>query len=213
MKLTPDLLLKAYAIGIFPMAESRDDSELHWIDPEERGVLPLDEFHVPRRLKRLVRQRVFEVRCDSAFEDVVQACAEATHNRPETWINPAIERLVGELYRMGFAHSVECWREGCLVGGLYGVSLGGAFFGESMFSREKDASKVALVHLVMRLKLGGFTLLDTQFTTTHLSQFGVREIAREAYRERLSQAISVPAKFPRHKLAMREVEAFLSATV
>ena len=153
------------------------------------------------------------MRCDSAFEAVVQACAEATCNRPETWINPAIERLVGELYRMGFAHSVECWREGRLVGGLYGVSLGGAFFGESMFSREKDASKVALVHLVLRLKLGGFALLDTQFTTTHLSQFGVREIARETYRERLSQAISVPAKFPRHEIATREVEAFLKATI
>ena len=163
--------------------------------------------------QRIVRQGVFEVRCDSAFGDVVRACAEATSSRPETWINPAIERLVGELYRMGFAHSVECWREDRLVGGLYGVSLGGAFFGESMFSREKDASKVALVHLVMRLKQGGFALLDTQFTTTHLSQFGVREIARDAYRERLSQAISVPAKFPRHKIAMREVEAFLAATV
>lgn len=212
MQLTPDLLLKAYAIGIFPMAESRHDPELHWIDPEERGILPFENFHIPRRLKRSLRKNPFEVRCDSAFADVVKACAEVTGDRPDTWINPVIEQLIGELYRMGFAHSVECWRDGRLVGGLYGISLGGAFFGESMFSREKDASKVALVHLVLRLQKGGFGLLDTQFTTDHLSQFGVVDIHRDDYRERLSRAISLRAKFPRQALPPEELEAFIKST-
>ena len=145
MQLTPDLLLKAYAIGIFPMAESRHDPELHWIDPELRGILPLDNLHVPRKLRRIIRRRKFEIRCDSAFREVIVACAEPGENRPDTWINSSIEQLYEELFEMGFAHSVECWREDRLVGGLYGVSLGGAFFGESMFSRESEASKVALV--------------------------------------------------------------------
>ncbi len=211
MQLTPELLLKAYSIGIFPMAEGRNDPELHWIDPELRGILPLEDFHIPRRLKRSLRKNPFEMRCNSAFDQVLQACAAPADNRPDTWINPTIERLYGELYKMGCAHSVECWRGDALVGGLYGVSLGGAFFGESMFSRATDASKVALVHLVLRMKKGGMRLLDTQFTTPHLSQFGVVEIPREAYRTRLSAAINAPVTFFTGTVSDAEVLAFLDA--
>jgi len=212
MQLTPELLLKAYSIGIFPMAESRHDPELHWIDPEQRGILPLDGLHVPRRLRRSLRREAYEVRCNTAFGEVLRACAKPAAKRPDTWINPAIEHLVMELHAMGFAHSVESWRDGELLGGLYGVSLGGCFFGESMFSRATDASKIALVHLVFRLRKGGFTLLDTQFTTPHLSQFGVVDISREAYRERLAKAINVPAEFPVAPLGKDEIEAFLAET-
>ena len=212
MQLTPELLLKAYSIGIFPMAESRHDPELHWIDPEQRGILPLDGLHVPRRLRRSLRREAYEVRCNTAFGAVLRACAKPAEKRPDTWINPAIEHLVMELHAMGFAHSVESWRDGELLGGLYGVSLGGCFFGESMFSRATDASKIALVHLVFRLRKGGFTLLDTQFTTPHLSQFGVVDISREAYRERLAKAINVPAEFPVAPLGKDEIEAFLAET-
>ncbi|MEM7172074.1 MAG: leucyl/phenylalanyl-tRNA--protein transferase [Pseudomonadota bacterium] len=210
MQLTPDLLLKAYSIGIFPMAESRGDPDLHWIDPELRGVLPLDNLHIPRRLKKRLRRGDFEVRCDHAFKEVLMACAAPTEARPDTWINPVIEQLVNELFEMGFAHSVECWRDGLLVGGLYGVSLGGCFFGESMFSREKDASKVALVHLVLRLRKGGFVLLDTQFNTPHLSQFGVIEISREDYRKKLSDAINIPAEFRREEISPKELDDYLN---
>lgn len=196
MKLKPELLLRAYAVGIFPMAESRHDPEIHWIDPDLRGILPLDGLHVPRRLRRRLRRRPFEVRINSAFSDVIRLCATPAADRRDTWINPAIESLYGELHRMGFAHSVEAWYEGQLVGGLYGVALGAAFFGESMFSRASDASKVALVHLVHLLNKSGFLLLDTQFQTPHLKQFGVVEIAREAYRAQLAQAIRTPAQFP-----------------
>lgn len=213
MQLTPDLLLKAYAIGIFPMAESRHDPELHWIDPELRGILPLDNLHVPRKLRRIIRRRQFEIRCDSAFREVIVACAEPGENRPDTWINSSIEQLYEELFEMGFAHSVECWREDRLVGGLYGVSLGGAFFGESMFSRESEASKVALVDLVMRLKKGGYALLDTQFNTPHLSRFGVIEIRRDVYRKNLTAAVNTPASFYRGPFDAEEVEAFLQSTV
>lgn len=195
--LTPDLLLQAYAVGLFPMAERRDDPALHWIDPERRAILPLDAFHLPRRLARTVRAGKFEIRCDSAFADVMQACAEQTKERQETWINAPILRLYTALFDRGQAHSVEAWREGRLVGGLYGVSLGGAFFGESMFSRETDASKVALVHLVARLLQGGYTLLDCQFTTDHLRQFGVVEISRKRYRSLLAAALKVDADFQR----------------
>jgi leucyl/phenylalanyl-tRNA--protein transferase len=213
MQLTPDLLLKAYAIGIFPMAESRYDPELHWIDPELRGILPFENFHVPRKLKRKLRQGYFEVRCDSAFREVILACAEPGSHRPDTWINSSIEQLYSELFEMGFAHSVECWRAGSLVGGLYGVSLGGAFFGESMFSRESEASKIALVELVMRLKKGGYALLDTQFNTPHLSRFGVIEIRRDTYRKRLTAAVNTPATFYRGAFSAAEIEAFLRTTV
>lgn len=195
LELTPDMLLRAYAIGVFPMAEDRDDPELFWVDPRMRGIIPLDDFHVPRRLRRTVRSDRFHVTFDHAFEEVIEGCAEATSDRPRTWINDRIVTLYTSLFHMEHAHSVECWRDGALVGGLYGVSLGGAFFGESMFSRERDASKVALVHLVARLRAGGFRLLDAQFTTEHLSQFGAHEIPRKEYRARLAAALKVDAHF------------------
>lgn len=208
MQLTPDVLLRAYAIGIFPMAEGRNYKELHWIDPELRGIIPLDRFHLPRKLRRRLRRGDFTVRCDSAFSDVIRACAEPTERRHDTWINPTIERLYTDLYKVGFAHSVECWSEGTLVGGLYGVSLGGAFFGESMFSRAPDGSKIALAHLALRLRLGGFRLLDTQFVTPHLAQFGAVEIPREDYRSLLAKAITTEARFPL-RVTAAEIEAFL----
>jgi len=196
LQLTPDILVRAYGAGVFPMAESADDPELFWVDPRRRGILPLDAFHVARRLRRVVRQQIFEIRCDSAFEDVIRACAAASEKRPNTWINDEVVRLYAALFARGAAHSVECWRVGELVGGLYGVSLGAAFFGESMFSRESDASKVALVHLVARLRLGGFRLLDTQFLTPHLARFGGIEISRRHYHRLLAEALSYRAVFP-----------------
>lgn len=195
--LSPDLLLKAYAIGVFPMAEGRADPRIVFVDPDRRGVLPLDEFHMPRSLKKTIKRGIFDVRCDTAFSEVLAGCAESTPKRKDTWINPEIERLYNQLYRLGFAHSVETWRDSQLVGGLYGVALGAAFFGESMFSRETDASKVALASLVERLKRGGFTLLDTQFLTEHLARFGAREIPRERYRTMLEDAIVRDAAFPK----------------
>jgi leucyl/phenylalanyl-tRNA---protein transferase len=197
MRLTPDILLQAYAGGIFPMAESADDPELFWVDPTRRGIIPLDRFHVPRRLKRVLRRGGFEVRCDTAFAEVLRGCAEASETRPSTWINEEIVRLYTGLFERGAAHSVECWHEGELVGGLYGVSLGGAFFGESMFSRVTDASKVALVHLVARLRHGGYRLLDTQFLTPHLAQFGAIEISRARYHRLLGEALRYRGVFPR----------------
>ena len=195
LEITPEVLLKAYACGIFPMAESADDPGLYWIEPEKRGVLPLDEFHVPRRLARVVRQDRFEVRIDSDFSGVLDGCAAPAPGRQRTWINGRIRQLYSSLYRMGQAHSVEAYLDGELVGGLYGVRLKGAFFGESMFSRVRDASKVALVHLAGRLKHGGFTLLDTQFITDHLAQFGADEISRREYQTRLDQALRTRADF------------------
>jgi len=190
-------LLACYARGVFPMADAREDAKVFLIDPQHRGVLPLAGFHVPRRLARTVRSDPFEIRIDSAFSQVVALCAEAAPDRRETWINLPIERLYGELHTLGHAHSVECWREGRLAGGLYGVSLKGAFFGESMFSRETDASKVALVHLVARLIAGGFLLLDAQFMTEHLGQFGAHEIPRREYHRRLARALAAEADFQR----------------
>jgi len=190
-------LLACYERGVFPMADDRDDDRIFLIDPQHRGILPLESFHVSRRLARKVRQDRFEVRVDTAFHEVLARCAEAAPDRPKTWINHPIERLYGELHAHGHAHSVECWRDGDLQGGLYGVALKGAFFGESMFSRQTDASKVALVHLVARLIAGGFVLLDTQFLTEHLAQFGAREIVREDYRRRLAVALKTQAAFQR----------------
>jgi leucyl/phenylalanyl-tRNA--protein transferase len=195
-ELTPELLLRAYAAGIFPMAENRDDPGIFWVDPQVRGVLPLETFHVPRRLKKVIRGGAFEVRCDKAFADVLKLCGEERGNRPETWINASIENAVLGLFDLGYAHSIEVWRDGELVGGLYGIALGGAFFGESMFSRFRDASKVALVHLVARLRLGRFTLLDVQFTTDHLRQFGACEIPARQYLEALNEALKVQGVFP-----------------
>jgi leucyl/phenylalanyl-tRNA---protein transferase len=188
-------LIDCYARGVFPMADAREDSKVFLIDPERRGVIPLDGFHVSRRLARTVRAEPFEIRVDTAFAKVVEACAEAGPDRPQTWINRPIERLYADLHRLGHAHSVECWRDGELVGGLYGVSLKGAFFGESMFSRARDASKVALTHLIARLIAGGYVLLDTQFMTEHLARFGAVEISRADYRRRLKQALKVQGDF------------------
>ncbi len=193
--ITPQILLKAYAAGVFPMAESADDPSLFWIDPDERGVIPLGEFHMPRRLRRTILQQPFDVRADTAFDEVMSACAEARPDRPSTWINKRIKSLYGQLFKMGFCHSVECWEDGNLVGGLYGVSIAGAFFGESMFSRGRDSSKVALVYLVARLKAGGFKLLDTQFVTDHLSRFGAREIGRDEYHQLLEEALGAEGDF------------------
>ena len=195
--ITPELLLRAYRAGLFPMAESRHAERLYWLDPELRGVIPLDGFHLPKRLLRTTLSGEFHVTADRAFATVIAACAEPAEGRDETWINPDIERLFGALHGLGHAHSVEVWdgrpEEGRLAGGLYGVALGGAFFGESMFSRMRDASKVALVHLVARLRLGGFTLLDAQFQTAHLAQFGCHEVPRARYKRLLAAAVEVPA--------------------
>jgi leucyl/phenylalanyl-tRNA--protein transferase len=193
--ITTELLLRAYRNGLFPMAETRDSERLYWLDPEARGVLPLEKFHLPRRLARTVLSGPYSVTADADFSGVIAACAMPAPGREETWINPQIEKLFTALHREGHAHSVETWLDGALAGGLYGVALGGAFFGESMFSRARDASKVALVHLVARLRLGGFVLLDAQFVTSHLAQFGAVEYARGAYHERLEAAVNRPARF------------------
>jgi leucyl/phenylalanyl-tRNA--protein transferase len=189
--LTPENLLRAYAAGIFPMAEGRDDPGLHWVDPRRRGILPLDGFHVSRSLSRRLRHWPHEVRINSDFLGVVQACAD----RPETWINAPILHLYRALHQAGFAQSLEVWEGNELVGGVYGVTLGSAFFGESMFSRRTDASKVALVWLLDRLRAGGFTLFDTQFLTPHLASLGGVEITRAEYHRRLGEAIRKPATF------------------
>jgi leucyl/phenylalanyl-tRNA--protein transferase len=193
MEVTPELVLRAYRAGLFPMAETRRGNRLYWLDPERRGVLPLDRFHLPRRLLRTVRSGPYTVTADQDFPAVIAACATSAPGREDTWINPDIERLFSALHRQGHAHSVECRLDGVLVGGLYGVSLGGAFFGESMFSRARDASKVALVHLVARLRAGGYQLLDTQFTTSHLEQFGTEEVPRDDYKRLLAAAVDVRA--------------------
>jgi leucyl/phenylalanyl-tRNA--protein transferase len=194
--LSPQLLLAAYAQGLFPMAERRDDPTLYWVSPELRGVLPLTGFHVPRRLARTVRSGSFTVTSDTAFARVMQECAAPRAGREQSWINAEILRLYGALFAAGHAHSVECWRDGELAGGLYGVQLGAAFFGESMFSKARDASKVALVHLVDGLIRGGFMLLDTQFLTSHLARFGAVEIPRDEYLLELQRAIAQLAVWP-----------------
>src|SRR5262249_1293719 len=195
LEITPQVLLKAYAVGIFPMAESAEDPGLYWIEPEARGVIPLDRFHLPRRLARTVAQDLFEVRIDTDFATVMGGCAALADGRAKTWINARIRRLYGELFALGHCHTVEAWQNGRLVGGLYGVRLGGAFFGESMFSRQRDASKVALVHLVARLNAGGFSLLDTQFTTPHLRMLGAIDVPRQDYHRLLEAAIESEADF------------------
>jgi len=207
IEVTPELLLRAYRVGLFPMAETRRGQRLYWLDPELRGVLPLDGFHLPKRLLRTVLSERYEVTSNQSFSAVVAGCAAAAPGREDTWINADIERLFGDLHRRGFAHSVECRLGGSLVGGLYGVSLGGVFFGESMFSAARDASKVALVHLVARMRLGGYTLLDTQFVTKHLAQFGADEIPRDRYKVLLAEAVEVPAQWlPVPDPAMLEAE-------
>jgi leucyl/phenylalanyl-tRNA--protein transferase len=196
LEVTPDLLLRAYGAGVFPMAESRQSDRLYWLDPALRGVLPIDAgFHLPRRLRRTVLSGRFAVTADRDFVGVIRGCAEPAPGRMDTWINPEIERLFLALHARRAAHSVEAWQDGRLVGGLYGVALGGAFFGESMFSRATDASKVALVHLVARLRLCGFVLLDTQFLTSHLARFGAVEIPKADYKRRLADALEAPARW------------------
>lgn len=187
--ITPEILLRAYAAGMFPMAESADDPEVFWVQPKIRGIIPLDDFHVSKSLAKHIRQKPFDIRVNTAFERVMKLCAESTDDRPTTWINPLILTLYVELHRMGYTHSVEAWESEELVGGLYGVSLGSAFFGESMFSRRTDASKICLVHLVERLNERGFTLLDTQFTTDHLKTFGAIDIPRREYEKLLEKAM------------------------
>lgn len=195
IEITPQVLLKAYACGIFPMAESADDPALYWIEPQSRGILPLGDVHVPRRLARTIRSGVFEVRVDSNFNGVIDGCAASKPGRRSTWINGRIRQLYGALFRQGHCHTVEAWRDGRLVGGLYGVSLGQAFFGESMFSTERDASKVALVYLAARLAHGGYTLLDTQFVTDHLRQFGTVELDKGEFQAQLETAVAGKADF------------------
>ncbi|MBX4913550.1 MULTISPECIES: leucyl/phenylalanyl-tRNA--protein transferase [Rhizobium] len=190
--ITPDILLRAYSIGLFPMAESADDPEIFWVEPELRGVLPLDDFHISKSLAKTVRRKPFEIRFDHAFDGVIAACAEETSGRPSTWINQTIKSLYTTLFEIGHAHTVEAWDGEELVGGLYGVSLGSAFFGESMFSRRTDASKICLVHLVERLRERGFTLLDTQFTTEHLKTFGAIDVPKADYAVLLAAAMESP---------------------
>jgi leucyl/phenylalanyl-tRNA--protein transferase len=191
-----DLLLRAYATGVFPMSESADDPEVFWVQPEIRGIIPLDDFHVPKSLAKVVRQRHFDIRIDTDFEGVIEGCAQARDARPSTWINGPIREAYGELFARGHCHTVEAWRDGRLVGGLYGVTLGRVFFGESMFSRETDASKVCLVHLVERLRQRCFELLDTQFTTEHLKRFGAIDVPRKQYERMLAKAVAgEPAVF------------------
>lgn len=194
-RIPTELLLKAYASGVFPMAESASDPEVFWVRPETRGIIPLDGFHVPKSLRKTIRRESFEIRFDFDFEATIDACAERREERRSTWINAPIREAYVQLHRMDHAHSVEAWRNDRLVGGLYGVSLGRAFFGESMFSRETDASKICLVHLVERLKERGFVLLDTQFTTEHLKRFGALDVPRGRYETMLAEALKGEARF------------------
>ena len=194
-RIPTDLLLKAYATGVFPMAESADDPEVFWVRPEARGIIPLHAFHVSKSLRKTVKHGLFDIRIDTDFPAVIDACAEERENRNSTWINAPIREAYIELHHIGHAHSVEAWREGRLVGGLYGVTLGRAFFGESMFSRETDASKVCLVRLVEHLRERKFTLLDTQFTTEHLKRFGAVDVPRRKYEMLLAEALEATAKF------------------
>jgi len=200
-------LLRCYANGVFPMGEARDDPRVFLVEPDQRGIFPLDGFHIPTRLKRTVRTEPFDIRVNTAFLSVVDACASPAKGREDTWINGPIRRLYGELHALGHAHSVECWKDEVLVGGLYGVTLGSAFFGESMFSRMTDASKVALVHLVARLKRGGFTLLDAQFITEHLMQFGAQEIPQSTYLRKLGPALRLKGDTSDLGLSMSGTEA------
>jgi len=196
-RLTPNLLLQAYARGLFPMAESNDNPELFWVDPDVRGVIPLTGFHLPRRLRRTVRQDRYRVTINRAFDQVIRACAETDFKRGrfDSWINAEVVRAYSEMHRLGFAHSVECWQDDQLAGGLYGLALRGAFFGESMFSRATDASKVALVHLVARLRESGFLLLDSQFVNDHLKQFGVLSVPRDDFQPMLAEALAADGDF------------------
>ena len=195
VELSPQLLLRAYAMGIFPMSDDASNPNVFWVEPECRGVFPLDALHISRSLRKFIRQDRFIVTANTAFDDVISACADVTQNRSSTWINNTIFNACRDLHRLGYAHSIECWAKNKLIGGLYGISLNGAFFGESMFSRASNASKVALVHLAARLLSGGFKLLDTQFITPHLTALGAIEISKTAYQTKLSEAMQSTADF------------------
>jgi len=197
LKLTPEMLLSAYAHGIFPMAESAQSNDLFWVDPDERGVIPLDGFHISKSLKKKMRRNLFEVRVDTNFMSVISNCAAERRDSADTWINDEIIELYHSLFRAGHCHTVEVWSQDNLVGGLYGIAIGGAFFGESMFHKERDASKIALAHLVDRLNVGGYRLLDTQFITDHLRSLGAVEISRAQYHQNLQRALQVDADFYR----------------
>ncbi len=209
-EITPDLLLKAYAYGVFPMAKARDDNEIFWVQPKLRGVIPLNKFHVSRSLRKRLRRESFTVTVDKAFSQVIAACAKPADGRGETWINKEIERLFSDLFDVGLAHSVETWSNGKLVGGLYGLAMGAAFFGESMFAQEDDASKVALCNLVGILKRGNYVLLDTQFLTDHLKKFGAIEIDHKEYLSKLSAALAQQGEFG-NPLPQGELELELSS--
>ena len=211
--ITPQVLLKAYSCGIFPMAESADDPALYWIEPQHRGILPLEQAHFSRRLLRSVRTTEFQVKIDTDYEAIIDGCSAARPGRTSTWINKRIRSLYRELFELGACHTIEVWDGNRLVGGLYGVALKGAFFGESMFSRERDVSKIALVHLVVRLIHGGFKLLDTQFVTEHLRQFGTIELEREAFQAELDKALQAQGRFdalPRELSGETAVSLFLA---
>jgi leucyl/phenylalanyl-tRNA--protein transferase len=211
-EIQPDQLLKAYTLGYFPMGRRRDDPNVVWVLPDHRGVLLLDEARAPKKLRKLIAREPFEVRVDTAFPEVIRGCAAPGKGREDTWINDPIEEVYCELNRLGFAHSVECWQGGRLVGGLYGVAIGAAFCGESMFSREKNASKVAMAYLIARLKTGGFRMLDTQFYTEHLAQFGVAEIPNADYQELLAECIPVAADFSRAPPQLSTISVLQSIT-
>ena len=195
-KITPDLLIEAYKVGAFPMANNHDDPKIEFFNPDPRGIIPLETFHIPRSLRKLIKKDIFKVTYNAAFSSILEGCSQVSRNRPTTWINHEIKTLYNQLFDMGYCHSIEIWCEKNIVGGLYGVSIGGAFFGESMFSLKPNASKIALVHLVASLKQEGFVLLDSQFTNKHLVQFGAIDISRENYKKRLSFAINREVKFP-----------------
>ncbi|HEX7390759.1 MAG TPA: leucyl/phenylalanyl-tRNA--protein transferase [Acidiphilium sp.] len=214
--LTADMLLRAYRLGLFPMAETRHSQTLHFLDPERRGVLPLDGFHLPHRLFRTLHTTRLNIIADRDFRGLIAACAQPRANRPETWINGEIEDLFVELHDLGHAHSVEVWDGGRLVGGLYGLVIGGAFFGESMVSLVRDASKLALCHLVARLRLCGFGLLDTQFLTDHLARFGASEVSKAAYHNLLAEAVALPVHWAKDldsATIAREIRAIRDASL
>jgi leucyl/phenylalanyl-tRNA--protein transferase len=194
-QITPELLLKAYAFGVFPMAKSRHDQDVYWVQPKERGVIPLDKFHIPRSLRKVLRRRKFEVKIDTAFGRVISGCSEYNSDREDTWINQKIVELFSNLFEAGLAHSVEVWNGEELVGGLYGLAMGAVFFGESMFTRQDNASKIALCYLVAIMKSGGYQVLDTQFINEHLMQFGAIEIAHDEYMQQLGEALTRMGRF------------------
>ena len=208
--LTPANIIKAYSVGIFPMAENYSDQKIYWINPQNRGILPLGGLHISKSLRKTIRRKLFDVTYNDNFRHIIQECAKIGQRRPETWINQEIMEAYIELHKIGYAHSIECWIDNKIVGGLYGIALGGAFFGESMFSHQSNASKIALVHLVAILKDRGFILLDTQFTSDHLETMGVIEISRENYLKKLKNALTKSPVFYQKNTNYQMLEALLS---